>query len=489
MYNTKKRNHSTKKKYSKIKNRQKKFPLPCTEDITFQECELAILRQSVDEIEDSIKRKSANSDDVKKMISIVEQFLREQKCICYGGTAINNLLPSEVQFYDKSVEIPDYDFYSKSPIDHAKKLADIFLSEGYAEVEAKAGVHFGTYKVFVNFIPMADITYMHEDLFDNLGSESIDMNGILYAPPNFLRMGMYLELSRPEGDVSRWEKVMKRLTLLNKYHPLQINKCYKIDFQRKPDTIDDTNSSKLYYLIRDSFIEQGVVFFGGYAGSLYSRYMPSTEKRIIRSTPDFDVLCENAELSTSIISQKLRNSEYTDIEVKTHESIGEVIPMHYEIIVNGETLAFVHEPLACHNYNEVHIDGKKIRVATIDTIFSFYLAFIYSSHAYEDKKYQDRLMCMSKFLFDVEQKNRLSQIGLLKRFTLSCYGKQSTIESVRSEKTDMFRKLQNKRDAKEWEQWFLKYNPSASAEKKKSKKPTFKPKTKKKKKKESEYLF
>ncbi len=49
------------------------------------------------------------------------------------------------------------------------------------------------------------------------------VNGIRYAPPNFLRMNMYLELSRPAGDVSRWEKVFKRrvtteyLTLTNAY--------------------------------------------------------------------------------------------------------------------------------------------------------------------------------------------------------------------------------------------------------------------------------
>ena len=43
---------------------------------------------------------------------------------------------------------------------------------------------------------------------------------------------MYLELSRPNGDVSRWEKVMKRLTLLNKYYPMDITECSHIDFQR-----------------------------------------------------------------------------------------------------------------------------------------------------------------------------------------------------------------------------------------------------------------
>jgi hypothetical protein len=37
-------------------------------------------------------------------------------------------------------------------------------------------------------------------------------------------MSMYLELSRPHGDVSRWEKVYSRLELLNKAHPTTCNK-------------------------------------------------------------------------------------------------------------------------------------------------------------------------------------------------------------------------------------------------------------------------
>ena len=58
--------------------------------------------------------------------------------------------------------------------------------------------------------------YRYPEIYKNLQKDSINIVGILYASPNYLRMSMYLELSRPAGDVSRWEKVLKRLTLLNK---------------------------------------------------------------------------------------------------------------------------------------------------------------------------------------------------------------------------------------------------------------------------------
>ena len=77
-------------------------------------------------------------------------------------------------------------------------------------------MHPGTYKVFVNFIPVADITELVPELFANLQKDSIIIDGIHYSSPNFLRMLGYLELSRPLGDTCRWEKVLKRINLLNK---------------------------------------------------------------------------------------------------------------------------------------------------------------------------------------------------------------------------------------------------------------------------------
>ena len=92
----------------------------------------------------------------------------------------------------------------------AKELANIYYKAGFDEVEAKSGVHFGTFKVFVNFTPIADIT-LSSEIYKNIKKEAISVKGILYIP-NYLRMAMYLELSRPNGDVSTdGKKVLKRL--------------------------------------------------------------------------------------------------------------------------------------------------------------------------------------------------------------------------------------------------------------------------------------
>lgn len=442
----------------------------CDNNMTFEECELAILRHAVDENEEVRGKKEVHSEEVQNIISIVEDFISSRGLMCYGGTAINNILPEDSQFYNKDIEIPDYDFYSKTAMEHAKELADIYAAKGFSEVEAKSGVHEGTFKVFVNAIGVADITQIHPDLFDSLKKESIAVNGISYAPPNFLRMGMYLELSRPEGDISRWEKVFKRLTLLNKHYPLYTHaldkKCQTVDFQRayrssgqntkKLKSEFSSQSQELYYLIRDEFISQGLVFVGGYAASLYTKYMDKNQQRYIREIPDFDVLSEDPEKSATLAKEKLEQNGYKNVKLVKHTALGEVIPESIQVLVDKETVALIYRPLSCHNYNEIHPRNKTIRIATIDTLLSFYLAFLYANKSYLDK---DRILCMAAYLFKVEEKNRLEQTGLLKRFSMSCYGKQETLATMREKKSRIYLKYKNNKNAEEYQVNFLKYIP------------------------------
>jgi hypothetical protein len=596
--------------------------------MSFEEKELEILREAVDLVE---KRKGAaviQDPKVQDIISIVEKFIADKKLVCYGGTAINNILPEDAQFYNKDIELPDYDFYSDNALDHAKELADIYYNAGYEDVEAKSGVHHGTYKVFVNFTGIADITQMEPALFKAITRDAIIKKGIRYAPPDFLRMAMYLELSRPDGDVSRWEKVQKRLTLLNTHYPLKGYDCDKIEYQRGFDgaTADNTgeisisrtkantatpsrsrsrsrtrsrtvkrgggdsaksrkreaihaitkkyknieaymkhlyhdvrsheetigdfkytieedtlshryrllaiykrlfgdddeyvlysmkgrdldaeatptssrsrsrsrsrsqsreqrSSAKeysinrsqvsytthrekelaetdIYNIVRDVFIKNRAVFFGGYANILYSRYMPKHQRRIVQKIPDFDILSENPRELCEEVVRELTAHKYTGVKYTKHAGVGEVISEHYDIRVGDEVVAFLYKPLACHSYNTIRINGdgrdgrgESIRIATIDTMLSFYLAFIYADRVYYDI---NRILCMSQFLFDVQQHNRLKQTGLLRRFSINCYGKQPTLESMRFEKTAKYEELKGKRDSREFEEWFLRYIP------------------------------
>ena len=444
--------------------------MKCDDKISFEDCELQILRSSIDKIDKVQKENLVKNPDIQIIISIVEKFIEEEGLICYGGTAINNILPEEDQFYNKDTELPDYDFFSHDALNHAKKLADIYYKAGFREVEAKSGIHHGTYKVFVNFIPIADITYMPLGLFNSINKESIKKNGIKYCPPNYLRMSMYMELSRPKGDISRWEKVLKRLTLLNKHYPINDEySCLREKREKKENQINDD----IVELIKINASNEGLVFFGGLA---YKKYRKSNRIVLPYHLISFEPL-----KSARIIQEDIE-SKYNkiNIELKTHNSVGEIVPKHIEVIINNITYAIIYEPIGCHNYNIINEKTKKgktinIKVATIDTILSFYLAFIYVKRPYYNI---EKLICTSEYLFDIQRKNIKNHRGLHNRFTIECYGFQDTIESMRLKKTEMYKKL--RKGTEEFNEWFLRYIPEQEAYKKRTRKNIKTTKSKKK---------
>ena len=424
--------------------------------LKFSDCELFILRMAVDKAETKIGKRIVTSEEVKKIISIVEDFLKKKSLICYGGTAINNILPQEDQFYNKDIEIPDYDFFTTTALEDAKELANIYYKKGFTDVEAKSGQHHGTYKVFVNYIPVADITQTPKEIYSTLKKDAIRVGGILYAPPNFLRMSMFLELSRPAGDVSRWEKVLKRLTVLNKNYPVTDINCNKVSFQREMTNKEDED--KIYENVKNTLINQGVVFFGGFANTLYSQYMPKNLQIKLQKIADFDVLSNDPETTSDIVKERLKDIGITNVKIIKRANVGEIIPTHYEIKVGDDTIVFIYKPIACHSYNVINIHGQKVKVATIDTMLSFYLAFLYSDRPYYNA-FSDRILCMSKLLFEVQQKNRLQQKGLLRRFSVTCYGHQESVEEMRAEKAAKYKELKQSNNKKELDEWFLNYKP------------------------------
>jgi len=424
--------------------------------LSFAECELAILRTAVDKAEEKIGKRIVSSEEIQKIIHIVETFIRRKKLICYGGTAINNILPEDDQFYNKESEIPDYDFFSPHALEDAKELADIYLKDGFSQIEAKSGQHHGTYKVYVNYIPIADITFIHSEIFSALKKDAIQVNGIMYTPPNFLRMSMYLELSRPAGDTSRWEKVMKRLILLNKYYPITDINCHKVKTFQRTMVYQREKEAEIYETVRSTFVHQGVVFFGGYAISLYSKYMPKPLQYSLKKYADFEVLSNDPLTTAEITKERLNDIGVKNVKIVEKAPIGEIIPMRYELMVGKDSVAFIYKPIACHSYNVISIHNEKVKIATIDIMLSFYLAFLYTNQPYYNE-FLNRILCMSKFLFDVQQHNRLSQKGLLQRFSILCYGHQETLEEMRAEKAKKFNEL--KRNTKEFEEWFLNYKP------------------------------
>ena len=131
------------------------------------------------------------------------------------------------------------------------------------------------------------------------------------------------------------------------------------------------------------------------------------------------------------IKEELEKKGVVGVTIQTKPSIPEYLSTHYEIKVGSQAVAYVYKPLACHSYNTIKLDGKIFRVATIDTMMSFYLLFLYANRPYYNPR---RTLCLCEYLFKIQQRNRLKMQGLLRRFSITCYGKQKTLEDIRNEK-------------------------------------------------------
>ena len=441
---------------------------PDSNILYYENRELELLKNAMNIEAKKRGERIAQNPVMKEIIGVLEKFISDKKLVCYGGTAINNILPESDQFYNRNLEIPDYDFFSSNAINDAKELADIYFRKGFSDVEAKAGVHYGTYKVFVNFFQIADITQLDSKLFSSLKKNAIAKDKILYAPPNFLRMAMYLELSRPSGDISRWEKVFKRLNLLNRHYPLKAANCdpdtfkrslsarsYNKQFQYEKDKIQTT--------IKNIASKEKLVFIGGYATILYSRYLHNNERKYLEEIPDFDLLSNSPDKTAKAIKDALEKQDIRNIRIETKAAIPEYLSTHYEVSVGSQPVAYVYKPLACHSYNSIKVNGKIFRVATIDTMMSFYLLFLYAERPYYNPR---RTLCLCEYLFKIQQKNRLKQTGLLRRFSVTCYGKQKTLEDIRNEKAKQYKRLKTKKKSKEYNRWFLRYNPELNPDNK-----------------------
>lgn len=393
------------------------------------------IEKAVEIAEERNKRRDARNPQVRKALDVVYDFMKDERVICYGGTAINALLPKRDQFYDPETTLPDYDVFTETPQMDAMILADRLAEAGLADVEVRPGVHLGTFKIFANYTGVADFTYLDSDVFDTLWKSSIEKDGVHYANPNFLRMAMYLELSRPRGDVSRWSKVYERLQLLNDAYPID---CKRADGEG--DVLEDPAE------LEDFLVDHEVVVLGLHASQVHQRKLRAWDLPIdllVRPDDADDVL------------EKLKPI-LGDVRTERHDSVEEFLPPHTDLLKGKRLIARVFETQACHSYHKTS-DG--IKIASIPTILQFFMAFLYADKHTRQELNTDRLMCIAQRLIDLAQGDRHKR-----RFAfltpLDCLGDQSTLPDVRTQKAKLYKEVSKDRSSPDFLKYFFTYNPS-----------------------------
>lgn len=383
------------------------------------------IAQIVDLLEVENGKRAVSDPMVQASVEVVESFLKKHPVMCYGGTAINNLLPKEDQFYDRSYEIPDYDFFSRTPQEHAMILANQLADRGIKNVEVKPGMHLGTFKVFADYAGVADITQLDADIFERLWKENFVKNDIHYVSPNFLRMSVYLELSRPQGDVSRWIKVYKRLTLLNKHYPMVCPGA-----AAEPTPLSEEHRKEVESILHN----HKAVLLGITASQIHDRKRPTwtTPVTLLMNKEDIETVTKNKKT-------KMRKGS-------------EVLPNAIDVIdETGLAYIRIYETVACHSFHEM---ANGIRVASIPTTLQFFFAYMYSSAPQTDITH---LLCIAQRLVDIAHNKPKRRFALLT--PVDCLGKQETLIDMRKHKSVLYEKLSKKKSSADFLKYFFSYNP------------------------------
>jgi len=372
---------------------------------------MALVKAAASAAADFQERFAAEDTEARKIVDIMERFLRVKKRVVYGGAAINAHLSPANKFYDPRLYLPDYDFMTPDPLQDCADLIVTFQHEGFVDVEAKFGIHEGTYKIFVNYRSAADITYMPPDIYHRLSKDAAVIEGVHYASVDFLRMNMYLELSRPAGMVSRWEKVYQRLLLLNSEHPMKAGRC----------PVDALLGSKkggdpvLHDRIVGIGISRNAIFLSGTAYLVDES--PSPAETVL------------------LVSDKTRAlvAELTGLGLRqtTFEPKGELLPARTELHTRGGSLvAVVFDTVACHNYVSLK-DPPGYRLGSLDFLIQMYYAFFFSDL---QEYLQGRLLCVIAALIDRESKSRRAAAASgdpQEVFPLECVGHQPSMPELK----------------------------------------------------------
>jgi len=402
--------------------------------------QINIIKQASELAQAKIDYASAQDDNIIRAINVVEDFLRKKHRLCYGGQAINAHLPDKYKFYDPEFSIPDYDFFTPNQNLDINIIVKDLKKAGFAEISVREGMHEGTVKVYVDYVPVADISTIDPKLYRILSKREFRINGISYLDANSLRMLMYLELSRPRGEVSRWEKVFERLSLFNEFVPSKPCKLNRNIFNgglNKQQT-----QFTLNFIIENKRIFAGADLLDFYDAALKygeqkTNWILTSKKPILFFSSEADTdakkLREEFNFLLKQPNNPINDSKKQDkipVTIKSYSSRGvDLIPSMKVISQGNKSLVFIIDQTACHSYFNIPIDdGKIMRIASMDTLITLYFSL-----GLFDSKFFDMgsMECLANKLVQTSVKAREKANTFIFPFiSIKCTGHQTSLPSL-----------------------------------------------------------
>jgi hypothetical protein len=161
---------------------------------------------------------------LKEALKFVRQYVIKTNSILVGGMALDSALQLKgTRIYDPEVTIPDYDFMHPDSVNISYDLVKIVQKMFQdSHVDVVRAVHTTTMRVRLNWVVIADITYVPKNIFDKI--YIIEFKGMKIIHPSYTIMDQLDALSRPyinpprEVVTHRWKKDWTRMQLINTYY-------------------------------------------------------------------------------------------------------------------------------------------------------------------------------------------------------------------------------------------------------------------------------
>ncbi len=378
------------------------------------------LEQIVDQAQTRLDLETAQNPALRRAIGIVEAHLRRTGRVCYGGQAINAQLPKNLQFYDSETSLPDYDFFTPDGKQDIEDLVAALKSAGYTEISKRIGIHEGTTKIYVNYTAIADITQMPVELYNLIAKNSVSVNGIHYADPVFLQMMMYLELSRPRGEVGRWTKVYDRLRLFQKAHP--IGKCREFKIEESAEA-REVRPRLVAYMVKEHRAFMGADIHTLYQGGKKTRSAKARMTFLIKGSAPIVFLSPDAEADGSHLSEQLA------VRTVSIPGLNNILPPMVALYKDDSLVGLLVQQEACHSIVNLPLTKQRIlKVASLDTLLTFLLGLYYREDSLLMSK--EAILCWAKTYIRIVEKLRARPTENFPAFSIECVGYQTSFASL-----------------------------------------------------------
>jgi hypothetical protein len=354
---------------------------------------------NMEELKGVIETEDTNAgiDKLKKfnkLFELMRVFLKKRKIILYGGTAMNLHLPEDSKIYTEE-DFPDFDCFSLNPKKDAEELANIFSKNNYKYIEIKYAMHDGTYKLYVDFEAVLDLTKISQANHRTLMKQVVEIEGFFVTSIKHLKSAAYLELSIPKSSLFRWQKVITRIKLMesefrNNKSSFSMKNIQFISFDDKINhTIDK---------LRSYAIENGLVLSGNDAIEYHMNDIEEKVDNVKRglymlttSTGLFQCLSTNMKSTVEHCRKIIEKSKLKNISIKIET--GDFITPYTKIFVSyyDDTYTFEKYKLnictvySVDNHCYSFVKDDNVKYASIFYILHILYYSMYSANEDVDK--------------------------------------------------------------------------------------------------------